>query len=479
MKLWQKIFLCTLVMVILAVNITSTLLVFNNHKLVIEREERSALLEHEYLISNMKSTIIYNRLKKSASFLSEDEVLTIMKSMFNNSELKSSMGISIYNNKERLIENKVLPVEVEKRVLEATDKSSNNYVEILDYNGQSYMIIGSEVNIEGKLYKLISSCDITPVYTLYKEQMDYVKFSSLICAIVVAGVLIVIVRVLLFPLQRVNEGTKEISHGNYDKRLEIKGHDEIAEVSMNMNLMTEAIEKNVNALKQVAEDRRIFIANLAHEMKTPLTSILGFADILRVKRNVNEEEIQEYTGIIIDETKRLKALSGKLMELITIGTTNVEFKEVELKDIIEEIEITLRPIMEKQHLNFITTSDKGSINIDKELFKSLLYNLIDNAVKASQNGKTIELMAMSEGNSTKFKIIDEGIGIAKKEIEEIVKPFYMVDKSRTRQSGGAGLGLALCVEIARLHNGTISIESEVEKGTCITIDIKGGGIRDS
>lgn len=479
MKLWQKIFLCTLVLVILAVNITSTLLVFNNHKMVIEREERSALSEHEYLISNMKSTIIYNRLKRSVSFLSEDEVLNIMKSMFNNSELKNSMGISIYNYKERLIGNKVLPVEVEEKVLEATEQSSNNYVEILDYNGQSYMIIGSEINIEGKLYKVISACDITPVYTLYKEQMAYVKFSSLICAVVVAWVLLVIVRVLLFPIQKLNEGTKEISQGNYDKRLEIIGHDEIAQLSMNMNLMAEAIEKNVNALKQVAEDRRIFIANLAHEMKTPLTSILGFADILRVKRNVNEEEIQEYTGIIIDETKRLKALSGKLMELITIGTTNVEFKEVQLKDILEEVEITLKPIMEKQQLNYITTADKGSINIDKELFKSLLYNLIDNAVKASEKGKTIELIAVSDGNSTKIKIIDEGIGIDKKEIEEIVKPFYMVDKSRTRESGGAGLGLSLCVEIARLHNGTIYIESEVGKGTCITIDIKGGSISEN
>ncbi len=476
MKLWQKIFLCTLVLVILAINITSTLLVFNNHKLVIEREEKSALSEHEYLVSNMRSNVIYNRLKKTVSFLNEDEVLEIVMDIFEGQEGKSSIGISLYRDNERIVENNSLPVEWEMEVLQATVKTSNHYVEIIDYEGLNYMIIGSEVNIEGKLYKFVTSYDVTQIFTLYKEQMNYVKFTSLICAIIVAGVLLVIVRGLLSPLQKVNEGTKQIAEGNYDKRLDIKGEDEISQLSTNMNIMAEAVGKNVEALTQVAEDRRIFIANLAHEMKTPLTSILGFADILRVKRNVNDEERLEYAGIIIEETKRLRSLSGKLMELITVGTTNLELKKVSLKNMIEEVEITLKPILKSHDLNLITSADFGSLTVDKELFKSLLYNLVDNAVKASTRGKSIQLIAITTKMNTKIKIIDEGIGISQKEIEEIVKPFYMVDKSRSRKSGGAGLGLALCVEIARLHHGIISIESEVGEGTCVTIDITGGGI---
>jgi len=464
------------VLVILAINITSTLLVFNNHKLVIEREEKSALSEHEYLVSNMRSNVIYNRLKKTVSFLNEDEVLEIVMDIFEGQEGKSSIGISLYRDNERIVENNSLPVEWEMEVLQATVKTSNHYVEIIDYEGLNYMIIGSEVNIEGKLYKFVTSYDVTQIFTLYKEQMNYVKFTSLICAIIVAGVLLVIVRGLLSPLQKVNEGTKQIAEGNYDKRLDIKGEDEISQLSTNMNIMAEAVGKNVEALTQVAEDRRIFIANLAHEMKTPLTSILGFADILRVKRNVNDEERLEYAGIIIEETKRLRSLSGKLMELITVGTTNLELKKVSLKNMIEEVEITLKPILKSHDLNLITSADFGSLTVDKELFKSLLYNLVDNAVKASTRGKSIQLIAITTKMNTKIKIIDEGIGISQKEIEEIVKPFYMVDKSRSRKSGGAGLGLALCVEIARLHHGIISIESEVGEGTCVTIDITGGGI---
>ncbi len=116
--------------------------------------------------------------------------------------------------------------------------------------------------------------------------------------------------------------------------------------------------------------------------------------------------------------------------------------------------------------------------MDKELFKSLLYNLIDNAIKASTTGQTIRLVGKNTEGHILIKIIDEGIGIPKEEIDHIIKPFYMIDKARTRKSGGAGLGLSLCVEIARLHNGVINIESEIGKGTCISIDIKGGRINE-
>lgn len=476
MRLWQKIFLYTLALVILAISITSSLLLSNNHKLIIEREEKSALSEHEYLISDIKGNVIYNRLKKSVAFLGEEDVLKIISNIFNNTDTKSSAMLSIYKDGVRIFENNSLPIEIEKDVFEAMDKSKNHYLEIVDYREASYMLIASQDNIEGKVYEIITTYDVTPVYALYKEQINFIKLVSTLCGVIIAGVLIIIVRFLLSPLEKVNEGTRFIAEGNYNKRIEIKGNDEITELSRNMNIMAEAIEKNVEELEQVAEDRRIFIANLAHEMKTPLTSILGFADILRIKRVVNDEERQEYTGIIVEEAKRLKVLSGKLMELITVGNTNLDMEEVNIKSLANDIELSLTPILENRGLNLKLEIEDIWLTIDKELFKSLVYNLIDNAIKASTMGQTISLIAKSKEGHVLIKVVDEGIGIPEDEIDHIIKPFYMVDKIRTRKNGGAGLGLALCVEIARLHNGTINIESEVGKGTCVCIDIKGGRI---
>lgn len=476
MRLWQKIFLYTLALVILAISITSSLLLSNNHKLIIEREEKSALSEHEYLISDIKGNVIYNRLKKSIAFLGEEDVLKIISNIFNNTDTKSSAMLSIYKDEVRIFENNSLPIEIEEDVFEAMNKSKNHYLEIVDYKEASYMLIASQDNIEGKVYEIITTYDVTPVYALYEEQINFIKLVSNLCGVIIAGVLIIIVRFLLSPLEKVNEGTRFIAEGNYNKRIEIKGNDEITELSRNMNIMAEAIEKNVEELEQVAEDRRIFIANLAHEMKTPLTSILGFADILRIKRVVNDEERQEYTGIIVEEAKRLKVLSGKLMELITVGNTNLDMEEVNIKSLANDIELSLTPILENRGLNLKLEIEDIWLTIDKELFKSLVYNLIDNAIKASTMGQTIALIAKSKEGHVLIKVVDEGIGIPEDEIDHIIKPFYMVDKIRTRKNGGAGLGLALCVEIARLHNGTINIESEVGKGTCVCIDIKGGRI---
>lgn len=477
MKLWQKIFLYTLALVIMAISITSSLLLSNNHKLVIEREEKSALTEHEYLVSDIKGNVIYNRLKKSITFLSEEDVLKIINNIFNNVDVKSSTSISIYKDGVRIFENNSLPEEIEAGVYKAIDKSKNHYLEIVDYKEASYMLVASQVNMEGKIYEFITTYDVTPVYAIYKEQINLIKLVSTLCGIIIAGGLIIVVKFSLYPLEKVNEGIRFIAKGNYSKRLEVKGNDEITELSTNMNIMAEAIEKNVEELEAVAEDRRIFIANLAHEMKTPLTSIIGFADILRIKRVVNDEERQEYAGIIIEETKRLRVLSGKLMELITVGSTNVDMREVNIKDLIKDIELSLTPTLKNKKLNFnVKIEEDVWVLMDKELFKSLVYNLIDNAIKASTEGQTISLIGARETEHVLIKVVDEGIGIPKEEISNILKPFYMVDKARTRKSGGAGLGLALCVEIARLHNGTINIESEVGKGTCVCIDIKGGRV---
>ncbi|GAA0772505.1 HAMP domain-containing sensor histidine kinase [Clostridium subterminale] len=474
MRLWQKIFLYTLALVILAISITSSLLLSNNHKLIIEREEKSALSEHEYLVSDIKGNVVYNRLKKSITFLSEEDVLNIIRNIFNNKDVKSSNILSIYKDGVRIFENNSLPFEIEEDVFEAIDKSKNHYLEIVDYKEASYMLIASQTNIEGKVYEIITTYDVTPIYVLYEEQINFIKSVSTLCGVIIAGVLIIIVRFLFSPLEKVNEGTRFIAEGNYNKRVEIKGNDEITELSMNMNIMAEAIEKNVEELEQVAEDRRIFIANLAHEMKTPLTSILGFADILRIKRVVNDAERQEYAGIIVEEAKRLKVLSGKLMELITVGNTDLDMEEVNIKNLADDIELSLTPILENRELNLKVEIEDIWLTIDKELFKSLVYNLIDNAIKASTVGQTISLIGKSNEEHVLIKVVDEGIGIPEDEIDHIIKPFYMVDKIRTRKNGGAGLGLALCVEIARLHNGTINIESEAGRGTCVCIDIRGG-----
>ena len=236
-----------------------------------------------------------------------------------------------------------------------------------------------------------------------------------------------------------------------------------------MNMMADAVEKNVADLERVAEERKTFIANLAHEMKTPLTSIMGFADILRVKRVVPDEERREYANVIVEETKHLRSLSGKLMELISVGGTQPEYQETSLRELLQEVGVSLQPVLAGRGVTLTWSAPEAMISVDRELFKSLLYNLVDNGAKASQPGQAVTIEAGYREDRLYISVTDRGIGIPPNELKRITEPFYMVDKARTRKAGGAGLGLALCQEIAKLHHATLTIESTLGEGTCVTV----------
>lgn len=470
MKLWQKIFLCTLTLVIIAIEVTATLLLSNNHRILVEREEQRGISEHAYFASYLKETLIFQRLESGRVLLDRESVKQEISAILEEQE-SDGMGISLY-------EDGVLWLSVNRHADENIDQmlekaKQQNCVRITDEGEKTYLLAASTVSLEGRNYQLVTTSDITEIYSLRESQLQYVRQLSIICAVLVAGVLLVMVWTLLLPLKRINEGTRQIAQGKYDKRLKMRGNSELAELARNMNVMARAVEKNVTSLKQVAEDRNTFIANLAHEMKTPLTSILGFADILRVKRVVSDRERQEYAGVIVEETKRLKALSGKLMELITMGSTQLDWTVVPLSQLTEEVGTALQPLLEDHGMELQVSAVDEEVRVDKELFKSLLYNLIDNAVKASKPGGKIELAAAKVDGVLHIAVRDHGIGIPAKELNRITQPFYMLDKSRSRKAGGAGLGLPLCVEIARLHGAQLTIDSEVGKGTCVHLIFRG------
>ncbi|MEG1887152.1 MAG: HAMP domain-containing sensor histidine kinase, partial [Oscillospiraceae bacterium] len=233
----------------------------------------------------------------------------------------------------------------------------------------------------------------------------------------------------------------------------------------------ESIENNVDKIQRIADNRKQFIDNMSHEMKTPLTSIMCLADVLRIKRSVNEKERREYAGIIVEEAKRLKGLSEKLLELSIADNAQLEFEEANIKDILGEIYLAYSPVLQKRNMIMVISEIDAFIRIDKELFKSMLFNLIDNAQKASEDGQAIRIKCAIVDDDLVISISDEGIGMSKLEIKKITEPFYMVDKSRSRKSGGAGLGLSLCISIAKCHNANLSIKSIIGKGTTVFLRI--------
>jgi len=234
------------------------------------------------------------------------------------------------------------------------------------------------------------------------------------------------------------------------------------------------LERSIEDLKDVTDRREEFIASFAHELKTPLTAIIGYADMLRSKDMAPKTRFTA-AGYIFSEGKRLEALSLKLMDIIVAGKNETELRAFEIGYFIRSIAAVTVPSLSSDDITLDMRWEQGEIYIEPDLFKTLMINLVDNARKASHKKSIIEIYGKVEDGGYALYVKDYGRGIAKEELSKITEPFYMIDKSRSRAQNGAGLGLALCQRIAELHDTALEYESEPGKGTTVRILLKGGG----
>ena len=214
------------------------------------------------------------------------------------------------------------------------------------------------------------------------------------------------------------------------------------------------------------------MGGLAHELKTPMTSIIGYADLLR-GHSLTDDDKRDAANYIFMEGRRLEVLSLKLLDLIVLKKRDFTFLPIRIKKIVEDAERLLRPVLEKLDVRISYDCDDGECMIEPDLFMSLLLNIIDNARKAIEGAGEITIRSSTENDFCEIRITDNGRGIPEDELTKIKDAFYRVDKSRSRAQGGVGLGLRLCDEIIALHGGEISVESKLGIGTTVVIRLKG------
>lgn len=273
---------------------------------------------------------------------------------------------------------------------------------------------------------------------------------------------------IISPVNKLIKSTQKISDGNFNERVDINSKDEIGILAKNFNYMTSVIEDNINELKESSEDKQKFIDNLSHEIRSPLTSIIGYTDYLITNKDFDEETFKAL-NYVYKEGKRLEKMSSKLMDLIVIRKEKPKMKYESIKEILEEIKASMVPRLRDKNIDIVVSSEESSILMDKELIIILIKNFIDNAIKASGEGSKIYVNAYLNIVPI-IEIKDRGVGIPRDDIKKIFEPFYMVDKSRDRRNNGVGLGLSICAKIAEIHNAEIKVESEVGIGTTVRIE---------
>lgn len=292
----------------------------------------------------------------------------------------------------------------------------------------------------------------------------------LVTVAVCIGAMLLISYFVSRPVRTLTKATQLIEEGQYDVRADVKSLDEIGDLAISFNAMAESIEQKVSTLEGYAKQQKDFVANFSHELKTPMTSIIGYADMLR-SAELDEEDAFMASNFIFSEGKRLEALSLKLMDLVVLDKDEFELVRGYARRVLGHVMAVVTPMLEQHGLTLKTDIEQHQILYEKDLLLTLITNLIDNARKASEPGKTIELSGRKQEGRYRITVTDHGIGIPQEELKRITEAFFMVDKSRSRAQHGAGLGLAIGNKIAQLHGSELHFESQVGVGTTVWFDL--------
>lgn len=290
-----------------------------------------------------------------------------------------------------------------------------------------------------------------------------------ICVIICAGgVIYFIARRITSPISTLTRALQAYAEGDFSKRIEVATKDEIGELSSSANIMADTIQEKITELENQANEKDLFMASFAHEIKTPLTSVIGYAEML-VRNRSNDEMVHMAADYIWNEGMRLEALSLKLTELFLLRKTKFPLIETSTQDISKDLSDTLSLSLRDAGIEFTVELPDGYVYIEQDLFKTLMINLADNARKAE--ARHISIMGENTITGYCFQVQDNGCGMDEKELAQITQPFYMVDKARSRAKHGSGLGLALAQQIAVLHGTSLTFVSKKGKGTIVSLTV--------
>lgn len=450
MKFREKTYLVTLVLFLVILNAGIFSLAFYTYKSNVDAAENLCLAEEQVIVEALSNDLAY--LKEGAS---EQLVLLSYGAFYRDKGIR----ISVWKGEENLLS--TLPSGI------SAPQAGNSKTQRLE--DKRYFLISEE--IDDGAYLFTYAKDISYLDTDFKNLALLYIPTSVLASAFLALCLFFVLRKLAFPLEKLRAATEEIASGNFSVRADENGKDEFSQLAGDFNRMAEHIDAQMKRLEESAEIKQRMLDNLAHEMRTPLTSIRGYAEFLQ-SANIPESEKWEVAEYIISEAERLKQIGERLLDEAFIRENGIKKEEVNLALLLRDTAKPLALKASRAGVELKTELQDLCISCDPLLIGMLVTNLTDNAVKACrtrENGTvTIGCSALENGKRCLF-VRDNGIGMTEDQLSRITEPFYRTDKSRSRDEGGTGLGLSLCDRIVKSHGWTMLFESSVGKGTEATV----------
>lgn len=336
------------------------------------------------------------------------------------------------------------------------------------WQGEKFFAARTDMGLLRETYQIYLIRNMTDLYdSIARLRLQF----GIICAVAVllsAALILLVTSRTLRPLKTLEREAAAMASGEYQARIPLsdkarRRKDEITTVSESFNRMADAVAQHIDAVTNLAEERRMLIGALTHEMKTPLTAIIGYAESLD-RAKLSEEQREEAVSFIHRESCRLERLSQKMMQLITLTEgADIVLRDISARELFDTAKGTLATVADRAgaSLRFVESGERFSL--DADLVAGVLINLVDNACSAGAKHVTVSAAERV------LSVADDGCGMPEEIVHKVTQPFFRADKARSRRGGHAGLGLALAERVAQLHGARLAIESREGVGTTISL----------
>lgn len=264
-------------------------------------------------------------------------------------------------------------------------------------------------------------------------------------------------------IRTLSTGVQTLAKGDLSYKLPISGTDELAMLAESMNTMATKLQQAINEEREAAQAKNDLITGVSHDLRTPLTSVLGFLEYIENDRYDNEIELRYYVGIAYDKALTLRKLIDDLFEFTRVSDSGMplQLEPVDLGKLLSQLTEEFAPVLERAEMNYRIHLGEGPLVMmgDADVLVRLYENLFTNAVRYGKDGKILDITVSRKDDQIIAVCTNYGPPIPPADIPHLFQRFYRVDKSRSRETGGTGLGLAIAKSITELHHGTISAKS--------------------
>lgn len=460
LRFWQKAYLLTLVLFLTTLYGGMAYVGWQNQQQTMTSEVEKARAEQSFIAQGLAQDL---------SAIEGDNAHLQRKSLarsYGAYYAQNGITLSVFQDGKELFSN--LPA-IEDSTGALTTETGRQSWTVRTADNVPYLLVASALPGGLDNYTLVCGRSMEQLYATWAQMRATLVASSTAASIVLAAALFLVLRRLSKPLERLARVADEFAAGNYAARAEQFGDDEVGALATSLNAMADAAEHDIAEIGRVAEQNARMAANLSHEIRTPLTSIRGYAEYLHIAETTDDER-ETALRFIMEQSARLQGIAERILKLSSLEHGGARLAPVKLDVIAERAVRSVRPLAAQRGIEVqLGPCSAVSAQGDEILLESLFTNLAENAVRACSAGGRVDVSIEANEESTVVRIIDDGRGLAPNELARLGEPFYRPDKARSRTAGGAGLGVALCFEIAEAHGAELAFSSELGSGTTAAV----------